>query len=93
MFGSDVEVGVPFMRRVPPVTNPSAKVSGLHQANLLETTQPPGERLRLRNQLFTGGLLRCQRETGTLGTKGTRPPYSPLSTRCIAADPGHGWSY
>ena len=54
MFGSDVEVGVPFMRRVPPVTNPSAKVSGLHQANLLETTQPPGERLRLRNQLFTG---------------------------------------
>jgi hypothetical protein len=42
-----IEVGVPFMRRVPPVTNPSAKFSGVHQANLLETTQPPGERLRL----------------------------------------------
>ena len=34
------------MRRVPPVTNPPVKFSGLHQANLLETTQPPGERLR-----------------------------------------------
>ena len=31
-----IEVGVPFMRRVPPVTNPSAKFSGVHQANLLE---------------------------------------------------------
>ena len=93
MFGSDVEDGVPFRRRVPPVTNPFAKFSGLHQANLLETPQPPGERLRLRNQLFTGWFAAVPKRNRDSWHERYTTPYSPLSTRCIAADPGHGWSY
>ena len=41
------------MRRVPLVTNLSAKFSGLRQASLLQTIQPSGERLHPKTRLFT----------------------------------------
>src|ERR1017187_9090539 len=68
------------MRRVPPVANPSAKFSGVHQANLLETTQPPGERLRLRNQLFTERFAAVpKRNRDSLHERYTTPIFATVN--------------